>query len=145
MAADRFRVLPFSCLREADLLDGSRGSSIELNSKAISAELGQCDVFVSHSWHDAALPKWVALQQWAGQFQRSKGREPTLWLDKACIDQSNISASLCLLPVFLSGCRELLVLCGRTYASRLWCVIELFVFVKMGGALERVIVVPVCD
>jgi hypothetical protein len=55
----------------------------------------------------------------------------TIWLDKACLDQRDIQASLAGLPVFISGCKQLLVLAGPTYASRLWCVIELFVFVQL--------------
>ena len=43
-----------------------------------------------------------------------------LWLDKACIDQQNISASLACLPVFLSGCKQLLIVPGPTYVHRLW-------------------------
>ena len=92
------------------------------------------------------------------------GHSPVLWLDKvcpcpalsmprgarpasshaspfprwqACIDQQNISASLACLPVYLSGCKELLILAGPTYASRLWCVMEIFVFVRSSGNRER--------
>ena len=49
---------------------------------------------------------------------------------QACIDQNNIAASLPCLPIFLSGCKELLVVAGATYTSRLWCVMELFTFLK---------------
>jgi len=52
-----------------------------------------------------------------------------LWLDKACIDQSDITESLLCLPVYLSYCQKLLVLAGPTYSSRLWCVLELYCFV----------------
>ncbi len=45
---------------------------------------------------------------------------------QACIDQTNIDASLQSLPIFLSGCKELLVLAGQTYPTRLWCVLEMF-------------------
>ena len=38
----------------------------------------------------------------------------------ACIDQLNIDASLTCLPIFLSGCKTLLMLVGSTYMSRLW-------------------------
>jgi hypothetical protein len=61
----------------------------------------------------------------------------TIWLDKACLDQRDIQASLAGLPVFISGCKNLLVLAGDTYASRLWCVIELFVFVQLTPKGER--------
>lgn len=39
---------------------------------------------------------------------------------KACIDQENIDANLSSLPVFLAGCKQLVVLAGETYPSRLW-------------------------
>ena len=47
--------------------------------------------------------------------------EQLVWLDKSCIDQTSIDESLACLPVFLAGCRQLLVLAGQTYATRLWC------------------------
>ena len=39
---------------------------------------------------------------------------------QACIDQLNIDASLACLPIFLSGCKKLLMLVGSTYVTRLW-------------------------
>ena len=42
-----------------------------------------------------------------------------------------------MLPIFLSGCRTLLILAGPTYCSRLWCVLECFVFLKMGGTRDE--------
>ena len=51
-----------------------------------------------------------------------------MWIDKCCIDQTDIETNLSCLPVFLAGCERLLVLCGETYSKRLWCVMELFVF-----------------
>ena len=50
--------------------------------------------------------------------------------DKACIDQNSIQQSLACLPVFLAGCQTLLVVAGSNYCSRLWCVMELFTFVR---------------
>ena len=58
--------------------------------------------------------------------------------DKACIDQNNIDQSLACLPVFLSGCQILLIVAGPTYCSRLWCVMEIFTFMRMGGAMDRI-------
>eukprot|EP00962_Isochrysis_galbana_P015402 scaffold4419_cov128-Isochrysis_galbana.AAC.6 len=49
------------------------------------------------------------------------------------------------LPVYLAGCRELLVLAGPTYHSRLWCVMEMLVFLRMGGETSRITVLPVPD
>ena len=53
-------------------------------------------------------------------FEKANGREPKVWLDKACIDQNNIDESLAALPLYLAGCSQLVVLAGPTYASRLW-------------------------
>ena len=46
---------------------------------------------------------------------RNGGKEPTLWVDKFCIDQTAIRDSLMCLPVFLAGCQKLLVAVGPTY------------------------------
>ena len=79
-------------------------------------------------WSDDGAPKYERLCEYAAAREASGGSPCTLWLDKACIDQGDIDASLSSLPVFLSGCQELLVLVGKTYPSRLWCVIEIFVY-----------------
>ena len=68
---------------------------------------------------------------------KSAGREPRLWFDKYCIDQTRIEDSLACLPVCLAGCTKLIILCGETYLSRLWCLIEIFVFLEMGGDLAN--------
>ena len=47
-----------------------------------------------------------------------------------------------MLPVFLSGCRELLVVAGPSYTHRLWCVMEIYTFLRMGGTVERIHVLP---
>ena len=44
--------------------------------------------------------------------------------------------------VFLAGCDTLLVLCGPSYLSRLWCVIELMVWLEMGGAISAITLRP---
>ena len=66
----------------------------------------------------------------------------TVPVRQACIDQQAISASLACLPVYLAGCEQLLVIAGPTYKERLWCAVEVFTFVRMGGALERIRVAP---
>lgn len=93
--------------------------------------LGECDAFLSHSWHDDAEEKWTALEAWCESFRAVHAREPKLWLDKICIDQLDIKADLQCLPVLLAGCNEFLVLSGQTYTSRLWCIMEMFVFMSV--------------
>merc|ERR1712151_275389 len=44
---------------------------------------------------------------------------------------TDIATDLECLPIFLAGCNNLLVLTGKTYTSRLWCILELFVYVCM--------------
>ena len=96
--------------------------------------LHSVDAFLSHSWHDDPEWKWAALQQWRNEFKRTHlGREPKMWIDKYCIDQNNIVDSLLCLPVYLSGCNKFVALCGETYLSRLWCIIEIFTFIEMKG------------
>ena len=56
-------------------------------------------------------------------------------------DYGNLGDALRVLPVSVMGCRKMLVLCGKTYANRLWCVWELFTllaFTELNVAMERV-------
>ena len=133
-AASRFRVLPIANLDESDL---TSSTDTGLNLKTNPAALGECDAFMSHSWADDGVAKFKCLHEWA-----SEAAAKTIWLDKACIDQNDIDASLAGLPIFLSGCSKLLVLAGPSYASRLWCVMEVYTFVKMGGLSENMAVKP---
>jgi len=97
-------------------------------------ELGHVDAFVSHSWHDDPVSKWERLQEWRVTFKAEhNGREPRLWIDKYCLNQNSIDDSLACLPVYLAGCSKLLILCGTTYLQRLWCLVEIFIFLEMGG------------
>jgi hypothetical protein len=99
-----------------------------LHDKTVKAELNEVDAFVSHSWADDGHEKFDGLQQWAVELiskasvrsEDGGGAEVQLWLDKACINQTNIDDALAGLPVFLAGCKQLLVLAGPTYSKRLW-------------------------
>jgi len=109
------------------------------------AQLGEVDAFLSHSWHDDPTAKWAAIQRWRRSFKAEHGREPEVWLDKICLDQTNIDESLQCLPIFLSGCKQLLAVVGNTYLTRLWCIVELFVFLETGGRLENLSVEPLAE
>jgi len=110
---------------------------------------GECiDYFMSHSWHDDAEAKWAALQQAAEEFRAANGRYPTFWLDKVCIDQNKIGDGLRALPVNLMACKKMMVLCGNTYACRLWCIWELFTllaFSEVGLAADCLQLIPLTD
>ena len=141
LAEQSFRALPVSSLSVEDLVDNT--PSPQLFGKTRPAALrkdahpGEVSAFVSHSWSDPGALKYGHLQEFAAAHD---GGDCLLWLDKACIDQTNIDTNLACLPVFLSGCNSLLVLAGPTYATRLWCVMELFVYLRMGGQREDVTV-----
>lgn len=103
------------------------------------------DFFVSHSWSDGPERKWRALQLVAEMFYAQHGRYPTFWVDKFCIDQRDVADGLRVLPVNVMACRKVLVLCGRTYPTRLWCAWELCVllsFMSLEMALKQLVVMP---
>jgi hypothetical protein len=113
-----------------------------------SEDLNQIDFFISHSWADQdfdAEKKCAILRSFSEQFKNMNGKEPTYWLDKVCIDQSRVNDSdyyaLHVLPVNISSCKQVLVLLGKSYMKRLWCLWELyclFVFCNKELALDRV-------
>ena len=72
------------------------------------------------------------------EYAAVKQRPALLWLDRACLDQANITESLQYLPVHLAGCKELLILAGPSYTTRMWTLLEIFVFVQMGGDLQKI-------
>merc|ERR1711933_286297 len=71
-------------------------------------------------------------------FVVQNGREPKIWLDKFYINQNDIVNDLRCLPIFLAGCKHMLVLIGPTYLNRLWCVVELFTFIHMGLEVDAI-------
>ena len=97
----------------------------------------ECHVVIRR-WRDDAVAKWHTLNEWAQGWKdanpglRDDEEHPLIWFDRACLDQQNIDASLAGLPVYLSGCKLLLVLPGETYTSRLWCVMEVFTWLSLG-------------
>ena len=99
-----------------------------------SCGLGGIDYFISHSWSDCPRQKYAQLCAVSLEFWRKHKRQPSFWLDKCCIDQSEIERDLRCLPVFVQSCAELLILCGDSYATRLWCVWELYIHFAMAGA-----------
>ena len=133
-AVELFLCIPVSSMCAADLADsglvgpsatpGARPAATtaeELAAKSKKATLGSVDAFFGHSWRDedeAPGAKYAALIAWAA---RLNVEEPTIWLDKACIDQNNVDRALACLPVYLAGCKSLLVVAGSSYCSRLWC------------------------
>ena len=142
-ASSSFRALPWPAANHARHWTTSEDTG--LHPKTVPCELGMVDAFISHSWRDDGHLKHLALRQWAADFERDNGRPPRVFLDKACIDQQAIDESLAALPVYLAGCRRIVVCFGHTYSQRLWTLMELFVFCKMRGSMEDVVVLPIGD
>lgn len=137
-AVRRFRAISWETLRaHPDIicrgggLDVMGAGAADLHTLSCTCLLGNCDAFWSHSWHDNADLKWAAITAWADAFRRDRGRWPTLWLDKVCIEQTAVQDDLRCLPIFLAGCNRLVITCGATYTQRLWCCLELFVHMLM--------------
>ena len=104
------------------------------------------DYFISHSWHDDATAQFVAIDGVKQQFKKRYGREATFWLDKVCLSQSNVSVALKVLCINVTSCNKLLVVCGKTYFQRLWCLLELFMmfaFADEENAVSRIELVPI--
>ena len=105
------------------------------------------DFFLSHSWHDSAHGKSDALEAHRAAFESRHNRLPTYWLDKVCIDQTNITDGLRVLVANVLACKKVLVVCGNTYSSRLWCILELFTLFSFSDddemALNRVEILPI--
>merc|ERR1712216_844671 len=136
-ACRRFRAMSWSVLQshcsiltDGVSLDGSQAAA-DLYELSAPCGLGRCDAFFSHSWKDNAAMKCNALKCWCEAYQSCHSEAPRIWLDKVCIDQTNIALDLQCLPVFLAGCNTLLVTSGPYYTSRLWCCVELFVYTAM--------------
>ena len=104
----------------ADLLGGP------LNPLRVPCRPGETDWFLSHSWHDNCAAKERALAAIGAAFRSCIGREPTVWFDKVCVHPAFRDDSLHCVPVYLHACRGVLILCGPTYFTRLWCVWELY-------------------
>mmetsp|Transcript_7898 Transcript_7898/g.19203 ORF Transcript_7898/g.19203 Transcript_7898/m.19203 type:complete len:683 (-) Transcript_7898:113-2161(-) len=116
-----------------------------LASASRPAKFGCVDAFISHSWLDDPRAKWDALQTWRSDFVAQYRREPIIWMDRLCIDQKAITESLPLLPVYLAGCNSLLILAGPTYLQRLWCWVEIFVWLEIGGDSRETVIYPLAD
>eukprot|EP00927_Polykrikos_kofoidii_P048890 TRINITY_DN43064_c0_g1_i1.p1 TRINITY_DN43064_c0_g1~~TRINITY_DN43064_c0_g1_i1.p1 ORF type:complete len:670 (-),score=67.53 TRINITY_DN43064_c0_g1_i1:90-2018(-) len=120
---------------EIIICGGPRGASTREDDTFYSlsepCQLGQCDMFFSHSWRDAGNLKWLALKAWCEEFTVAVGRSPRIWLDKVCISPVNIDRDLRCLPIFLAGSNTLFACCLPTYSKRMWCCMEILVYRAM--------------
>ena len=102
------------------------------------ATFGSVDAFVSHSRHDDEARKWSGMQRWVQSFEEQHQRKPTVWYDRVCIDGDDAASteSIAALPLYVTGCKQLVVLMGPTFTSRLWAMVEVIVFSWSHGAVR---------
>lgn len=98
--------------------------------KATPAEFNEIDFFLSHSWSDDPESKWLAMQELRAEFIAQHGREPKVWLDKYCIDQTDIQNQVKRLPFSVIASQKFCILLGPSYVTRAWCLLELFMFLS---------------
>lgn len=107
-------------------------------------EHGEIDFFISHVHADDAEAKFKELQAVAESFVSQHDREPTFWLDRACIDAREVSKQrtwsdqLKCLPIFVSSCSTVLILHSPNYVKRLWCIWELYLCFAMEVPVPRI-------
>lgn len=113
------------------------------------ARFGEVHAFVTHCWQDPGHSKLSELRKWAAQnfpsgSSGALASAPLVWIDVVCL---RVGArphcgeeELQCLPFFISGCKNLLILAGDTYPSRLWCAFEVFVFLKLGRQSGEILV-----
>ena len=110
-------------------------------SRHLHDEYERIDFFISHAWCDSPDEKFKHVEAIIANFRKAKDRFPTMWFDKHCFDQDNLTESLKVLAIYLLSCEKILILCGPGYALRLWCVWEiftLFAVVSEEVALQRI-------
>jgi hypothetical protein len=125
-ARTRLRCVEWSKLTP-EILQRASVNRVEVHHLSRPVRRGEhIDFFVSHSWFDDEAAKFAQLAMVAGEFRARKKRDPVFWLDAACVDPHNDQDELRSLPVSLRASKRMLILCGDTFAKRLWAIWELF-------------------
>lgn len=140
----------FECCTLKSTMGDEDGSDYKTHIQTLRATrrkavFGAVDAFVSHSQHDDEQQKWRWLKQWAVAYHTEHDRWPSIWYDRACIDEKtpDVQASLAALPLIVIGCQRLIVLAGPTYTSRLWALIEMITFMwSQEGNKEMLEIIP---
>ena len=133
-AKQKLRYVHLSSMHSSDLdfhLGG--GPSHERYAKSVQCSPRDVDIFISHSWRDPPLPKWTALVNRCDKFEIEHNRPARIWIDAFCLDPESASEPR-LHPVFLMASEHMLLLVGPTFTSRLWTLMEIFLFSEAGGA-----------
>uniref|UniRef100_A0A7S2FHB6 TIR domain-containing protein n=1 Tax=Octactis speculum TaxID=3111310 RepID=A0A7S2FHB6_9STRA len=147
--SNAIRCVAWEKLTLESMMNYNSKTSDEIDDYELSRPLGKgkhIDFFISHSWRDNAEVKWECLMHCAESFFKARGRYPTFWIDKFCLQQgSQAACGLKMLCKCITTCDKILLLCGPTFPRRLWCAWEIFTsfaFQAEAQALERVLLIP---
>ena len=109
----------------------------------LSKSNGNIDYFISHAWADDddkagnESKKFELLKDVVKEFYDEHNRYPTFWLDKLCVppmEGDEVHDSLKTLPLTIQSCNKMVVLLGKEYPERLWCLWELCTLLFMSDS-----------
>jgi hypothetical protein len=126
--------------------EGDKKHAYTFSEKVDLSNNDSIDFFISHSWEDDGIRKYLELTKFVDSYAQKKGRYPTFWLDKVCMDQTDTSAATTFLPINIGACKRMLVFMSKTYMTRLWCIWELytlFTFCQETMMFERVVILQI--
>jgi hypothetical protein len=91
-----------------------------------------------HGKHDDPQAKLDALSGWVSEFESAHdGRSPSIYLGGVCADLSPVEL-LEHMPAYLARSERLLILAGPALPEQLWCAMECYAWVALGGSVEDV-------
>ena len=126
-AKNALRCVDWADMSEALLAPCKPSSSNEARCLSRPVARGETiDFFVSHAFLDDAGTKFSKLKLTAAFFRKEHGREPTFWLESACLGTHQLGGALRVLPVHIEACTKMLVVASLAYSKDLRCVLELY-------------------
>ena len=106
-----------------DLNKDDKQKDYELSEQYTIQDTADIDFFISHSWQEEPpmrRAKAIALEEFAKEFRERNGRAPTMWFDKTCINPTNQSNSIAVLPINIAVSKKMLIILTESYLTRLW-------------------------
>ena len=106
-----------------DLNKDDKQKDYELSEQYTIQDTADIDFFISHSWQEEPpmrRAKAIALEEFAEEFRERNGRAPTMWFDKTCINPTNQSNSIAVLPINIAVSKKMLIILTESYLTRLW-------------------------
>jgi hypothetical protein len=111
----------------------------------LALPMASAEYYVVHGKHDDPQAKHDALAGWVSEFESAHdGRSPSIYLGGMCSDLSPLEL-LAHMPAYLARSERLLVLAGPALPEQLWCAMECYAWVALGGCIENIEVVIVAS